>query len=130
VKPIKLTDAQLDTALGLEGNEMDNENTGNRKCWRVCYPHINGVDVPMWTRMTVKEARASVARCRDDGEKNFQYCRDGFKLIPCDGGAHSNPHIDNCMKCAPRWGWVMVPDAIEEKRELTPVEKTLLGALK
>ncbi len=24
----------------------------------------------------------------------------------CPGGAHSNPHIDNCSHCAPRWGWV------------------------
>lgn len=25
---------------------------------------------------------------------------------PCGGEAHSNPFIDNCMRCAPRWGWV------------------------
>lgn len=25
---------------------------------------------------------------------------------PCHGSAHSNPHIDNCSICAPRWGWV------------------------
>ena len=27
-------------------------------------------------------------------------------LEPCGGEAHSNPFIDNCMRCAPRWGWV------------------------
>lgn len=27
-------------------------------------------------------------------------------LQPCDGEAHSNAHIDNCMCCAPRWGFV------------------------
>jgi hypothetical protein len=27
-------------------------------------------------------------------------------LVPCTGEAHSNPHIDNCRSCAPRWGWV------------------------
>ncbi len=27
--------------------------------------------------------------------------------VPCPGDAHSNPYIDNCMICAPRWGTVM-----------------------
>ena len=27
-------------------------------------------------------------------------------LTPCPGEAHSNPFIDNCHTCAPRWGWV------------------------
>ncbi len=27
-------------------------------------------------------------------------------LEACDGSAHSNSHIDHCMRCAPRWGWV------------------------
>lgn len=31
--------------------------------------------------------------------------RRGFVLIECEGEAHSNPYIDNCMMCAPRWGW-------------------------
>lgn len=26
-------------------------------------------------------------------------------LVRCDGDAHSNPHIDHCGQCAPRWGW-------------------------
>lgn len=26
-------------------------------------------------------------------------------LRPCNGGAHSDPFIDNCLSCAPRWGW-------------------------
>lgn len=25
---------------------------------------------------------------------------------PCNGEAHSNPHIDHCMVCLPRWGVV------------------------
>lgn len=32
--------------------------------------------------------------------------RPGYRLIACDGAAHSNPHIDNCGECAPRWGAV------------------------
>ena len=24
--------------------------------------------------------------------------------VVCPGDAHSNPHIDNCRGCAPRWG--------------------------
>jgi hypothetical protein len=35
--------------------------------------------------------------------------RKGFRLVPCDGAAHSNAHVDNCGRCAPRWGWVEVP---------------------
>lgn len=27
-------------------------------------------------------------------------------LTKCTGEAHSNPHIDNCGTCAPRWGAV------------------------
>lgn len=26
----------------------------------------------------------------------------------CDGEAHSNVHIDNCMQCAPHWGYYYV----------------------
>jgi hypothetical protein len=39
--------------------------------------------------------------------------RAGYALIPCDGAAHSNPHIDNCLSCAPRWGWREVKSKIE-----------------
>jgi len=35
------------------------------------------------------------------------------RLIPCDGEAHRNAYIDNCGKCAPRWG---------EVEELAPVD--------
>ncbi len=34
----------------------------------------------------------------------------GHHLVACDGAAHSNPHIDNCHTCAPRWGWVEIPN--------------------
>ena len=27
-------------------------------------------------------------------------------LVKCTGEAHSNPFIDNCSMCAPRWGWI------------------------
>lgn len=27
-------------------------------------------------------------------------------LVKCHGKAHSNPYIDNCSICAPRWGLV------------------------
>jgi hypothetical protein len=27
-------------------------------------------------------------------------------LEPCGGEAHSNAYIDNCSRCAPRWGFV------------------------
>lgn len=27
--------------------------------------------------------------------------------IDCPGEAHENPYIDNCMICAPRWGYFL-----------------------
>lgn len=27
-------------------------------------------------------------------------------FVPCPGEAHSNPNIDHCHTCKPRWGWV------------------------
>lgn len=75
--------------------------TGNRKCWRV-------IDVRDMTtiaeRLTQRQAFAQSGH-------NFQACRQGFRLVACDGVAHSNAHIDNCGLCAPRWGWVEIPEA-------------------
>lgn len=31
----------------------------------------------------------------------------------CTGAAHSNPWIDNCMVCMPRWGIVVRPQEIK-----------------
>ena len=28
-------------------------------------------------------------------------------IIKCDGEAHSNPYIDNCLRCAPNWGFTL-----------------------
>jgi len=28
-----------------------------------------------------------------------------IEVVKCNGEAHRNPHIDNCMMCMPRWGW-------------------------
>lgn len=36
--------------------------------------------------------------------------RMGKRLVPCIGEAHGHPYIDNCMMCAPRWGWMEVDD--------------------
>ena len=44
----------------------------------------------------------------------------GHRLVPCDGEAHSNAHIDHCMQCAPRWGEVEIPErfaTLDEYRE-------------
>lgn len=41
----------------------------------------------------------------EDIEKDLQ-SRFGIEPITkCNGEAHSNPFIDNCMCCAPRWGF-------------------------
>lgn len=31
----------------------------------------------------------------------------GVNAKRCTGEAHKNPHIDNCMQCAPHWGTVV-----------------------
>jgi hypothetical protein len=52
--------------------------------------------------------------CRLDdghiGEHDFSRGKrlPGMKLVHCDGEAHSNAHIDNCGRCAPRWGTMAV----------------------
>jgi hypothetical protein len=56
---------------------------------------------------------------RDDGTEIREYQREKTgRLVPCDGEAHKNPHIDNCMVCAPRWGEVeeMAPVDIDKAR--------------
>lgn len=40
------------------------------------------------------------------------YVRDGHYAVECDGEAHSNAHIDNCMVCLGHaWGVLAVLDA-------------------
>lgn len=29
------------------------------------------------------------------------------EVVKCHGSAHDNPHIDHCLLCAPRWGWLV-----------------------
>jgi hypothetical protein len=41
--------------------------------------------------------------------KNPKVLAEKVHLVPCTGEAHGNPYIDNCMMCAPHWGWVEVP---------------------
>jgi len=37
----------------------------------------------------------------------------GMRLVDCPGEAHSNPYVDNCLRCAPRWGKVEIPVEFE-----------------
>lgn len=40
------------------------------------------------------------------------------RMVPCDGPAHSNAHIDHCGLCAPKWGEVpeYAPADLDEAR--------------
>ena len=46
------------------------------------------------------------------------------RLVECHGAAHSNPMIDNCSICAPRWGEIEelapldIARAMKEKRDI------------
>jgi hypothetical protein len=89
----------------MEAKDMNSaEKTGNRKCWHV----VNEAGQNMGGGLTVRQAK-NIERIYN---RTQRACRDGYKLIPCTGPAHSNAHIDNCMDCAPRWGWVMVKEGV------------------
>lgn len=52
------------------------------------------------------------------------------QMLPCTGDAHSNPYIDNCMICAPRWGEVPAyhpADIIEAMKSKLPVPLWMLS---
>jgi hypothetical protein len=40
----------------------------------------------------------------DSGERLTLVKPKALGLAPCPGEAHTNPYIDNCLLCAPRWG--------------------------
>jgi hypothetical protein len=57
-------------------------------------------------------------RCKEKTLRGGKFCAKHAKvvtteLVPCTGEAHSNPHIDHCMLCAPRWGTREVLKSIE-----------------
>lgn len=67
--------------------------------------------------------KADKVRGLDPGEKpprtfhlavmeGYRYAvKNGYHLEPCNGEAHSNPYIDNCMLClGGAWGWRIVKD--------------------
>ena len=69
------------------------------------------------------------ARCNKKTKRGSAFCEDHDKthcidLIKCHGEAHSNPFIDHCMLCAPRWGWceVMIERKDLKKPPLPDVE--------
>lgn len=56
-----------------------------------------------------------------------------FRAIECSGEAHSNPHIDNCGRCAPRWGVLIVEvdaEAPERAAEVATTKADLIMALR
>lgn len=46
------------------------------------------------------------------------------RLVRCDGEAHGNAFIDHCMECAPRWGWVEIPETYSTVAEYRNREET------
>jgi len=66
---------------------------------------------PTQLRQVIEEIREALANRRRDAVQVQEILeKHGIPaLIPCGGEAHSNACIDNCMVCAPRWGWVEPP---------------------
>lgn len=71
------------------------------------------------------------------GDGGAFMCRPGYYPVRCTGEAHTNPHIDNCMMCAPMWGWHPMADAAElialkqakAEKERRAMRRFLQGAL-
>lgn len=38
----------------------------------------------------------------------------GYRVVPCDGSAHDSAFNDNCHRCAPLWGRLVVPEAFPD----------------
>lgn len=62
----------------------------------------------------IEEIRLVLAKTEADTSKNESLLRNLSEVFEshgihalkeCDGEAHSNPFIDNCGCCAPRWGF-------------------------
>ena len=92
-------------------------NDETRRTWDVCERRV---------RFGNRSGKAGAAVSNHDTRKAAQAeCKrrnapEPTHLVPCTGAAHSNPHIDNCMMCAPRWGQVEVPArfaTLDEYRE-------------
>lgn len=68
---------------------------------------------PITTEATTKAAALKTVKAHDfitvDGQHLCAKCAEliGY-LVKCHGEAHSNPYIDKCSVCAPRWGLVPV----------------------
>jgi hypothetical protein len=55
----------------------------------------------------IEEVRTLAARGNNIEAVAMALKRAGIPLLAeCSGEAHTNPHIDNCGVCAPRWGLV------------------------
>jgi hypothetical protein len=114
MKPIKLTDAQMDSALGLPGKLTCASSHGEWRTWldkEIRESKATG-DAERynraWSRFLLKAPKPAPAS-RDNGYDTGHQS--------CDG--------QGCPACCPD---DTKPD--EQKPELTHVEKTLLGALK
>lgn len=52
--------------------------------------------------------QAAAMACVESGPYDaFTYRGRRYRMIRCTGAAHSNPYIDNCLACAPMWGWIL-----------------------
>jgi hypothetical protein len=57
----------------------------------------------------IREIAADTERSPELAIRNLRMLLESAGMSPltaCGGEAHSNAFIDNCMRCAPRWGFV------------------------
>lgn len=58
----------------------------------------------MSVKLTPSLTRAA-KRAHKDALRSFSHNSRWYRLVDCEGEAHSNAHIDNCGLCAPFWGY-------------------------
>jgi hypothetical protein len=56
-------------------------------------------------------AEQQIPGSNEPAPNKMMFVKNGYKLQPCQGEAHENPHIDYCLRCLDyTWGWVPVKD--------------------
>lgn len=70
---------------------------------------MNEIRIPRKTAAEMLDDIREMLQARKTPEEIEEMLSRDYEIAPlekCTGEAHSNPHIDNCMVCTPRWGVV------------------------
>lgn len=65
-------------------------------------------DIPRLAADRKRCPRTHHAEACPIGQERELFVRNGYRAVVCTGEAHSNAHIDHCMRCVPLWGVMAV----------------------